>query len=309
MTTWTATDIPSLSGRTALVTGANSGLGLVTALELARAGAAVTLACRDSGRGQAAVDSVRSEVPGADLHLAELDLSSLDSVREFSAAWLADHTGGLDILVNNAGVMAIPRQLTSDGHERQFATNHLGHFALTGLLLPALTARPGSRVVTVSSNAHKFGRMDFDDPHGARKYSAWRAYGQSKLANLLFAFELQRRADRAGLALVSVAAHPGTSATNLVSSGPASGATGLRRTITERGSRLMSQSAEMGALPQLYAATAPGVPGGVYVGPSGFLEMKGHPRVVQPTKAARDVEDAHRLWQVSERLTDVRYLD
>lgn len=311
MGSWTASDIPDLSGRTAIVTGANSGLGLVTATELARHGAHVTLACRDVVRGQAALETVQAAATGTggSASLGTLDLASLDSVRAFAEGWLADHDSGLDILVNNAGVMAVPRSLTVDGYERQFATNHLGHFALTGLLLPALNARPGARVVSVSSNAHKFGRMNFDDLHGTKRYMSWTAYGQSKLSNLLFALELQRRADAASLPLLSLAAHPGTSRTELVANGPSSGSTGLRKSITESASKIMSQSAEMGALPQLYAATEPSIPGGSYVGPDGVFELMGHPKIVTPTKAARDLESASRLWSVSEDLTGVRYLD
>jgi len=309
MSHWTAADIPPLEGRTAIVTGANSGLGLVTALELARHGASVTLACRDSSKGEAALATVREQVSDADIELRILDLASQESVRFFAEGWLANHSAGLDLLVNNAGVMAVPRELTVDGFERQLATNHLGHFALTGLLLPALTARPGARVVSVSSNAHKFGRMSFEDLHGGKKYGSWRAYGQSKLANLLFSAELQRRADAAGLALLSIAAHPGSSRTSLVANGPASGTSGMREKVKHTFGGMMSQPAEMGALPQLYAATAPGVPGGVYIGPDGFMELKGHPRVVTANKAARDIESAHRLWVVSERLTGVSYLD
>jgi len=308
-TAWTASDIPALQGKVAVVTGANSGLGLVTAVELARHGAAVTLACRDTVRGATALNEVLAQAPDASVQLATLDLASLDSVRAFALEWLAGHADGLDILVNNAGVMAVPRSLTVDGYERQFATNHLGHFALTGLLLPALASRPGARVVTVSSNAHKFGRINFDDLDGGRGYSAWRFYGQSKLANLLFAFELQRRADAAGLLLLSLAAHPGTSRTSLVANGPAANASGLREKVTHWGAGMMSQSAEMGALPQLYAATAPGLAGGSYIGPNGFLELTGHPKQVTPTKTARDVGAAHRLWQASERMTGVAYLD
>ena len=307
---WTAADIPPLTGRRAIVTGANSGLGLVAATELARHGASVTLACRDTAKGEAALAQVKATAhPDAVVGLATLDLASLESVREFATAWLADHPEGLDIQINNAGVMAVPRSLTVDGFERQLGTNHLGHFALTGLLLPALTARPGARVVTVSSNAHKLGRMNFEDLQGARKYGAWRAYGQSKLANLLFAFELQRRADAATLPLLSIAAHPGFARTNLIASGPATASSGIVSSVTGAVSGVMSQSAEMGALPELFAATAPGVPGGTYIGPDGFMEQKGHPRTVSANKAARNVEAAHRLWEVSERLTGVSYLD
>ncbi len=311
---WTAADIPDLTGLRAIVTGANSGLGLVTATELARHGASVTMACRDEAKGATALAGVQktAAVPGS-ANLATLDLASLESVRKFSTAWLAENDGGLDILVNNAGVMALPkRETTVDGFERQLGTNHLGHFALTGLLLPALEQRPGARVVSVSSTAHKFGSMNFDDLMSDQKYGSWRAYGQSKLANLLFALELARRVDLAKIALISVAAHPGFSDTNLVANGPASNTSGIAsviNSVTGFATKLMSQSAQMGALPQLYAATAPGVPSGAYIGPDGLAERTGYPKVVKPTKAAQDTEAARRLWNISEELTGVSYLD
>ena len=311
---WTTADIPDLTGLRAIVTGANSGLGLVTATELARHGASVTMACRDQVKGAAALATVQQTAPEADcVTMAALDLASLASVREFSAGLLAENSGGLDILVNNAGVMALPkRETTVDGFERQLGTNHLGHFALTGLLLPALEQRPGARVVSVSSNAHKFGSMNFDDLMSEQKYGSWRAYGQSKLANLLFALELARRVDLAKIALISVAAHPGFSDTNLVANGPASRTSGVAsvlNSVTGFATKLMSQSAQMGALPQLYAAVAPGVPSGAYVGPDGLAERAGYPKVVTPTKAAQDTEAARRLWNISEELTGVSYLD
>ncbi len=306
MTRWTASDIPDLSGRTAVVTGANSGLGLVTATELARHGAAVTMACRDPQRAARAIQQVFEAAPGAEVTLARLDLADLASVHAFVESWTAGHSDGLALLVNNAGVMAIPRGTTADGFERQIGTNHLGHFALTGLLLPVLRQRPDARVITVSSNAHKMGRIDLDDLQSQRSYRRWRAYGQSKLANLLFAAELQRRADAAGSALLSIAAHPGYAATNLTTAGPGSGSS-LVATAMRAFDRILGQSAEQGALPQLYAATALGVPGGAYVGPDGFAEQRGYPALTRPNDAARDEVVAARLWDESERLTGVTF--
>lgn len=306
MTGWTAADIPDLTGTTAVVTGANSGLGLVTALELARHGAAVTMACRDADRGRRALDQVRAEAPDAEVRLAALDLADLRSVRAFAASWTQDHPEGLGLLVNNAGVMAVPRGVTVDGFERQLGTNHLGPFALTGLLLPSLLAVPGARVVTVSSNAHKMGRLRLDDLQSTHRYRRWAVYAQSKLANLLFAFELARRADAHGAALLSLAAHPGYAATNLTTAGPASGSA-LAGRLMRMGDRVLGQPAEAGALPQLYAATSPDVASGDYLGPDGFMEQRGHPVPVSPTAAARDAADAAALWDASEELTGVRY--
>ena len=306
MTGWTAADIPDLTGTTAVVTGANSGLGLVTARELARHGAAVTMACRDASRGHRALDQVRAEAPEADVELAALDLADLRSVRAFAAEWAGAHPGGLGLLVNNAGVMAVPRGVTVDGFERQLGTNHLGPFALTGLLLPSLLAVPGARVVTVSSDAHKMGRLRVDDLQSTRRYRRWAVYGQSKLANLLFAFELQRRADAHRASLLSLAAHPGYAATNLTTAGPASGSALAGRAM-RLGDRVLGQSAQDGALPQLYAATSPDIAGGASVGPDGFMEQRGHPVLVSPTAAARDAEAAAALWAASEELTGVHY--
>ena len=304
---WTADDMPDLTGRTAVVTGANSGIGLPTARELAGHGADVTLAVRDRARGEQARAAILAAIPDARVEVMALDLADLSSVRAFAADWSAAHPEGLDLLVNNAGVMAIPRRQTVDGFEMQLGTNHLGHFALTGLLMPALVARPRSRVVTVSSGAHRFGRMDFDDLMGERGYHPWRAYGQSKLANLLFTAELQRRLDESGVPTLAVAAHPGYAATNLQAVGPRmSGRTWLVQPI-ELANRVLAQSAEMGALPTLFAATAPGLPGDAYVGPDGFMEQRGHPRLVGRSSAARNAADARRLWQASERLTGVTY--
>lgn len=302
---WTAADIPDLAGSTAIVTGANSGIGLVTAEELAAHGARVTLAVRDQQRGRSAADQIRSRYPDAQVEVGSCDLASLASVRTFAQTWRDDHSAGLDLLVNNAGVMAIPRRDSADGFEMQLATNHLGHFALTGLLFAAL--RDNARVVTVSSQAHRMGRMNFDDLMGERSYSPWRAYGQSKLANLLFAGEFQRRLAAAGSSVRSVAAHPGYAATNLQSVGPAMSGSRVQATLTSFANRVLAQSAQMGALPTLFAATAPAITGGDYVGPGGFAEQRGHPKVVGMSTAAKDPHAAQQLWQVSEDLTEVCY--
>ena len=299
---WTADRIPDQSGRTAVVTGANSGLGLVTARELARKGAAVVLACRNLEKGEAARKEVEANAPGAQLELEELDLASLDSVREFAERFKAGHQG-LDLLINNAGVMATPRRSTADGFELQFGTNHLGHFALTGLLIGEMEGREDARVVTLSSNAHKLGRIAFDNLGGDRRYFRWRAYGQSKLANLLFALELDRRLRAAGSTVKSLAAHPGYAATNLQFAGPPA----VDAAVMKLGNALFAQDDEMGALPTLYAATEPGLDSGTFCGPDGFLEQRGHPKPVSPSGAARDEQVARRLWEVSEEMTGVRF--
>jgi NAD(P)-dependent dehydrogenase (short-subunit alcohol dehydrogenase family) len=297
---WDATRIPDQSGRIAVVTGANSGLGLVTSRELARAGAAVVMACRNLEKGHTAVEKIRAAVPGAQLQLEELDLASLESVRGFAERFKATHDG-LDLLINNAGVMAPPRRRTADGFELQFGTNHLGHFLLTALLLDAMEGRDDARVVTLSSNAHKFGRIAFDNLGGDRRYFRWRAYGQSKLANLLFMLELDRRLRADGSTVKSLGAHPGYAATNLQSAAPPL----FDRVVMKVGNAVVAQSDEMGALPVLYAATQPGLQGGTYVGPDGPGEQRGYPTIVQPNGAARKEETARRLWQVSEELTGV----
>jgi NAD(P)-dependent dehydrogenase (short-subunit alcohol dehydrogenase family) len=297
---WDVQDIPDQSGRSAVVTGANSGLGLVTARELARAGASVVMACRNLDKGHAAVEEIRTAVPDAQVQLDELDLASLASVRGFAERFNATHDG-LDLLINNAGVMGTPRRRTADGFELQFGTNHLGHFALTTALLDTMEGRDDARVVTLSSNAHKFGRITFDNLNGDRHYFRWNAYGQSKLANLLFALELDRRLRAAGSTVRSLAAHPGYAATNLQSAGPPK----FDRLVMVASNAVMAQSDEMGALPPLYAATQPGLEGGTYVGPDGFQEQRGHPKIVKPSGRARDPETARRLWEVSERMTAV----
>jgi NAD(P)-dependent dehydrogenase (short-subunit alcohol dehydrogenase family) len=307
---WTTNDIPDQSGRVALVTGGNSGLGYQTVLQLARKGARVLLAARDRTRGAAALEQLAAAgVPAGRAELVQLDLADLTSVERFSTGFLAGGQG-LDLLINNAGVMAIPRrETTAQGYERQFGTNHLGHFALTGRLLPALVQRPGSRVVTLSSNMHKRAKgIDFDDLQAERGYRPWPAYEQSKLANAMFVLELDRRLRAAGLDVVSAGAHPGFASTNLQVTGPRSGGGGLMARGMGVATRLFAQPARDGALPTLYAATAPNVHGGEYFGPDGPGEMRGrHPKLVQFSRAAHDEAAAARLWTVSEELTGVTF--
>ncbi len=305
-TGWTAERLPDLSGRRVVVTGGNSGIGFEAARERARQGAHVGLACRDVGRAEAARERIAAAEPRASLQVLELDLSSLDSVRKFAERYHQQHPR-LDVLCNNAGVMAIPLRRSADGFEMQLGTNHLGHFALTGLLLDRLMATPAARVVNVSSTAHRMGRMRFDDLQGERSYGKWSAYGQSKLANLLFHFELQRRFEAAGADAISVACHPGWAATNLQTAGPRMQGSGWMERLAGLGNRLFAQSAAMGALPTLYAAAAPEVRGGDYIGPDGFMENAGYPKRVGSSRRARDRAAAARLWEVSEALTGVRY--
>ena len=295
---WTCADIPDQHGRTALITGANSGLGLETARALAQRGARVVLACRSLERAEQARAELQADCNG-ELIALQLDLADLESVRR-SSDQLADQLGSCDVLINNAGVMAPPRRLSAQGHELQFAVNHLGHFALTQKLLPLL--KPQGRVVHVSSGAAYFGRIAFDDLQGERSYDAWAAYAQSKLANLITALELQERLTAAGSSVRSIAAHPGLARTNLQ---PTS--------VAARGSRLeglayrlmdpLFQSAAMGALPQLYAATAAEVELNTFYGPGGLGNLKGYPKACRMAPAARDAATRERLWQVSEELT------
>lgn len=294
-------------GARIVITGGNGGLGLETVKAFVRKGRHVVLACRDPKKGAAAARAVEGDV-----EVRELDLASLASVRAFAAGLGADvdESGAarpIDVLVNNAGVMAIPRGETADGFERQLGTNHLGHFALTALLWPLLRARPGARVVTVSSTAHRLGKMDFDDLMGARKYSPWGAYGQSKLANLLFSFELARRIDRAGLDARSVACHPGYANTDLQMVGPRQSGSKLMGAFMRIGNTLFAQSAEAGAWPIAYAALDEGAVNGSFVGPGGLFEIAGKPVLVEGNERSRDEAAAARLWAVSEELTGVPF--
>src|SRR3954470_2936645 len=287
---WTAQDLPRLDGRTFVVTGANSGIGFAAARELGRAGARVVLAVRDVARGEAAAAAVDGET-----EVRQLDLADLASVHAFADAW----EGDLDVLVNNAGVMAVPERRTKDGFEMQLGTNHLGHFALTNLLLDRIQ----DRVVTVSSGAHRIGTIDLDDLNwDVRKYERWRAYGQSKLANLLFALELQRRLQDAASPVRSLAAHPGYAATQLQSRTENL----IQNSVMWVANKVIAQSEEMGALPTLYAATQD-LPGGSYVGPDRFQEQRGHPTLVGRSERASDARTARALWERSEELTGVKF--
>ena len=299
MSRWSAADVPDQSGLVALVTGANSGLGLHTSIGLARRGARVLMACRHAGRAGRALVQVQAAAPGAAVELVSLDLASLASV-EAAAADVAGRTTALDLLVDNAGVMAPPRTTTADGFELQLGTNHLGHFALTGRLLPLLLAAPAPRVVVVSSGAHKIGKIAFEDLQSERSYSRWGAYGQSKLANLLFARELDRRS--AATPLLVAAAHPGYAATHL-QSGQGSF---LLEALMKVGNVVLAQSDADGAMPSLYAATMPDVRRGDYWGPA-FAELRGEPKRVGRARSAQDDDVAARLWTESERLTGVTY--
>jgi len=292
---WSIQDIPDQQGRIAIVTGANSGIGFETVRALAARGTTVVMACRNPDKGQQALEQIAAEQPEAELELMSLNLSSLESVRAFAHEFGATHQR-LDLLINNAGVMVPPYGLTAEGFETQLGTNHLGHFALTGLLLPLLEASDDPRVVNVSSMAHKFGRIDFEDPQSEKRYKAWQAYGQSKLANLLFSLELNRRSNGSGVKAVS--AHPGWTATNLQGSSA----------VMRMGNSLFAQSPPEGALPTLRAATAPDAEAGDYYGPSGMFETRGAPVKVGRSDAARDEAVAERLWALSERLTGVQFL-
>jgi NAD(P)-dependent dehydrogenase (short-subunit alcohol dehydrogenase family) len=303
---WTAADIPDLTGKVFVITGGNSGLGYETALEVAGHGAQTLIASRNPAKTAEAVEKIRAAKPGARVEAMELDLSSLASIRAFSDA-LHRRLQKLDVLVNNAGVMAIPRRTTADGFEMQLGTNHLGHFALTGLLLDLLAASGAGRVVNVSSGVHRMGRMHFDDLQGEKHYGKWTAYGQSKLANLLFTAELEKRLRAANLPVIAVAAHPGYAATNLQTAGPKM----ENSRFMERGAlwanAMFAQTAAQGALPILYAATAPNVKGNEYYGPDGFMQQWGYPRRVGRSKRARSESDAATLWDKSVALTGEGY--
>ncbi len=293
---WTENDIPDQTGRIAIVTGANSGIGYDTARVLAQKGATVIMACRNLQKGNQAADKIKALNPTGSVNVMQLDLGDLDSVSAFAAAYREQYDR-LDLLINNAGVMMPPYGKTTQGFEQQFGINHLGHFALTGLLLDRLNATPQARIVTVSSTAHRFGSINFDDLNWEQNYAPQGAYGQSKLANLLFTYELQRKLNAAGQGTLAVAAHPGWTATNLQQ----------HSGLFQRLNPLLAQTTDMGALPTLYAALAPTVQGGDYFGPGGFMEMRGYPKKVKSNEKSHDEAVARRLWTVSEELTNVNY--
>lgn len=304
--TWTTADIPRQDGKIIIVTGANSGIGLEAARALAAAGAHVVLACRKRSAASEAIEQIRAEHPTASLEFGELDLASLASVRAFAASFAGAHPR-LDALINNAGVMALPYHKTADGFESQLGTNHLGHFALTGLLLELSLRSVPARVVTVSSAAHELGKVDFDDLHRERGYEKWAAYGQSKLCNLLFAYELDRRLRARGADVRSVACHPGYTSTNLQLGAPRMKGSAFDEGMWRSFNRWLAQPAAMGALPTLFAAVSSEAEGGDYIGPGGFLALRGHPVKVKSNARSRDEAVARRLWEVSEELTGVRY--
>lgn len=303
---WTQNNIPDLSGKVAIVTGANSGLGLHATQQLAKHGCLVVMACRDLKKAECAKQSILEQVPQAKLIILQLDLADLSSVANFVDNFKNAYP--LSLLLNNAGVMNLPFGKTQDGFEMHFGINHLGHFALTGLLLPLLLADTNARVVTVSSIWHRWGHINFGNLQSERKYSPRGAYSNSKLANLLFAFELNRRIQNASDKLISVAAHPGYADTNLQFVAPNMVGSMINKIIYTLGNRLIAQSAAKGALPLLYASTALGVKGGDYYGPDGLKELKGFPILVRSSQEANNREIAQKLWEVSEKLTGIRYL-
>jgi NAD(P)-dependent dehydrogenase (short-subunit alcohol dehydrogenase family) len=301
---WTPQQMPPQQGRLAIVTGANSGIGYQAARHLSRAGAAVILACRSREKGEAASAKIVAKQPSAKVEVRILDVADLDSVRRFAAEFLREDKP-LELLINNAGVMAIPeRRTTPQGFEMQFGTNHLGHFALTGLLLPALLRQPTSRVVTVASIAHKSGKLNFDDLNAERRYDPRGAYAQSKLANVVFGLEFDRRLRARSANMASVIAHPGVAVTNIVSNGMG---TGLKGRVVSALLPFVAQSDDRGSWPLLYAATSPDAHGGGYYGPDGIAEFKGTPVEVKPKPHALDPAAGKRLWEMSEALTGVRY--
>ena len=305
MNKWTTRDMPSQTGKLAIVTGANSGIGYHTALELARAGASVILACRNMGKGEEAKNRILQAVPQASVEVARLDLADLDSVKSFSESFV-NSGRHLDMLINNAGVMSLPKRVgTAQGHEMQFGTNHLGHFALSAGLMPALLKTAGSRVVTVASIAHKGGKLRFEDPNWERAYDPRKAYSQSKLANLMFGLELDRRLKRANANVASIIAHPGVAATSIVTNGMGDS---LKGKVANFAVGMLAQSDARGSWPTLYAATSPDAKSGHYYGPDGIAEIKGLPVEVKPRPQALDPVAAARLWHISEQMTGAEFV-
>ena len=304
---WKASDIPDLKGKIALVTGANSGIGYQTSLELARKGAHVVLASRNKDKGYAAMDKIKSVIPGADLQMMKLDLANIESIKHFADAFIEEYEK-LDILINNAGIMAIPLAHTTQGFEMQFGTNHLGHFALTALLFDFIENTPGARIVNVSSMMYKNGKINFDDLNWQKSYSKWGAYGQSKLANILFTRELHRKIKLSGKHTKVMVSHPGYAATNLQTRGPELEGSKMSLLAYKFGNKLIAQSAAMGALPSLYAATSELAESGKLYGPSGLGSIRGYPREEIVNPRFTDIAVEERLWKESEILTGIRFV-
>jgi NAD(P)-dependent dehydrogenase (short-subunit alcohol dehydrogenase family) len=302
---WTTDNIPNLTGKVMIVTGANNGIGFEAAREFSRKGATTIMACRNMDKAKDALTSIQAEIPQAKVEIMHLDLASLKSIREFADEFKSKYDR-LDVLLNNAGIMMVPYKQTEDGFESQFGTNHLGHFALTGLLIEVLEKTPGSRVVTISSGGHRMGNMDFSNLmyQGGKGYSRISAYGRAKLSNLLFTYELERRLEANGNNPIAVAAHPGLADTHLADHFWG----GRLKRMSHAYMRYMAQSAAMGALPGIRAAVDPDVKGGQYYGPDGPRESRGFPVLVQSNQASHDGVDARQLWEVSEELTGVKYL-
>jgi len=303
---WTTRDIPGLEGKSAVVTGANSGLGYHTSLALAGKGARIIMACRNLEKGEAARLEVLAIHPRADIRLWKLDLSSLASVHDFAEKYLESGEGP-DLLINNAGLMAIPFQKTADGFEMQFGVNYLGHFALTALLWKGMRDKAGARIVNVSSIAHRFGRIRFEDIHWDQGYKKWGAYGMSKLANLLFTYELARKFSESASGVIAASAHPGYADTSLQSKGMLMAGSPGKANFYNMANKVFAQSGDMGALPSLYAATAPAVVQGSFYGPSGFLHMRGYPVEQQPDPKRVRADVARKLWSLSEDLTGIKF--
>ena len=303
---WLNQYLPDLSGKTIIITGANSGIGYEAARLLAYKGAHIVLTSRNIERGKQAASNIRSQIPNASIKVEQLDLAELDSIAAFSKRVLRSYDR-IDVLINNAGVMALPYQKTRHGFEMQFGTNHLGHFALTGRLMPRLLKNPHARIVTVSSSAHQIGKISFDNLHWDIGYKRWKAYGQSKVANLFFTYELQRKLNTAGSSAIAVAVHPGWAATNLQTAAPIMENSRFKTRLYSWLNTQFAQSAEMGALPTVYAAAAEKVRGGQYVGPDGFSEAKGFPKITKSNNYSYNKEIAAQLWQVSEKLTGVHF--
>lgn len=303
---WVNSNIKELTEKNILITGANSGLGLETSKFLSRKGANIIMACRNTEKGEKAKKQILEKYPEAKLEVRKLNLASLQSIKDFSKAFLKDYNE-LHVLCNNAGVMALPESRTEDNLEMQFGTNHIGHFALTALLFPLLKNTKNSRIVNISSELHKYGKMNFSDLQAEKKYSKWKAYNQSKLANMLFTYELQRKIEANNIAMLSLAAHPGYASTNLQTAGAIMSNARIKEKLSSFGNLLFAQSQEMGALPSILAIAGEEVSNGDFYGPGGFMNMRGFPKKVPSSKRSHNKDDAKRLWEISEKLSGIDF--